>query len=616
MEAEWFIGRDGQTFGPFSFDQLVASAKDGSLSKDDFAWRPGMAEWGIAGSIPGVWLPPALPVPIKANTASVPNLGEHSVSPGSGSAHAPDPAPTSSGLPDAPSQTNFIARHWRGELSLAKSYWLVGALLTFVVIIVAALVGEILGSADLTPTAAGVWLTAFLVAICALTIWQLVGIWRSAGNHIKSTGRSGWAIAARVMVVFGAVKALTDFSSLVGPMLSASVQLAAGIDNTPPHEIRLMRDGKEIELSGGMPFGTADSLRKFLDAAPTVKIVHLNSVGGLLSEGYQLQKLFRDRQIATYTAVDCVSACTMAFLGGEQRYLSEKGRLGFHSANFGGLDQNELPDVNREMRAVLVAHGAPSQFIDKAITTDAASMWYPSHEELIAANIVTAIVDPSNFAMSGIPGWRDDSLLERSLAQIPYMRALKQNNATAYKKLSKRYVDAVRAGRSQLELTAAVHSVFTTEILPGYMAIAPDLALIRYWRSQIGELKHLAGTNADLCLEFMNITPRRQLDSLKQFPAHLLDEDMASLANLIEATHAAPAPQATDQEALQEDTLAVFANLEKSMPGASVIAIEPHKHMDKPLLVCGSIVAFYDAVLALPPERAGRFLRSVAAENK
>ncbi len=611
VDAQWFIGRDGQSFGPFSLAQLISFVSDGTLRQDDLAWRQGLQEWSVASSIPGLWLPPNL-----SEKSTWPSLAEDDLA----RAPASDAvAPRSVSADPEQKQTresNFWVRHWRGELSLVKSYWLVGTLLTIVLIFLAALFGEALGAADLTPTAVGIWLTAFLVAICTFTVWQLVGIWRSAGNHMRITKRRGWALAARVMVVLSAIRAISDFSSQIAPMLSASVQLATGQDDIPPHSVRLMRDGEEIELSGGMPFGTADSLRTFLDAAPTVKVVHLNSVGGLLAEGYKLQKLLRERQLITYTSVDCVSACTIAFLGGSHRYLSEKGRLGFHSANFGGLDQKDLPEVNREMRAVLIAHGAPSHFVERAVATDASSMWYPSHQELVDAKIITAVVDSSNFAMSGVRGWQDNAALEQALSAAPYARALKQNNTPAYQKLAAKFAESMKAGRSELELTAAIHSVFTTEILPGYMRVARDLPLIRYWKSQIAEIRHLADTNANLCLEFLNVIPRRQWDPLRHFPPHLVEEDMASLVHLIETTHTMPAPAPADHELLQEDTLAAFASLESAMPGASAIAIEPQKYTDKPQLVCGSIVAFYDAVLALPPDRAGRFLRSVSAENQ
>src|SRR5689334_24583538 len=50
------------------------------------------------------------------------------------------------------------------------------------------------------------------------------------------------------------------------------------------HQIRLVNAGFEIEFSGGMGQGSADELSRMLDANPAVRVIHLNSHGGLVSE--------------------------------------------------------------------------------------------------------------------------------------------------------------------------------------------------------------------------------------------------------------------------------------------------------------------------------------------
>jgi len=40
---------------------------------------------------------------------------------------------------------------------------------------------------------------------------------------------------------------------------------------------------------------------------PASGVVHLNSIGGRVGEGYQIYQMVRDRKLATYTATDCVS---------------------------------------------------------------------------------------------------------------------------------------------------------------------------------------------------------------------------------------------------------------------------------------------------------------------
>ena len=164
-------------------------------------------------------------------------------------------------------------------------------------------------------------------------------------------------------------------------------------EDIPPYKLRFLRNGTEIELAGGMPFGTADALKKLLDAAPAVRIIRLNSIGGRVGEGYQIYEIVRDRQLATYTSISCVSACAIAFLGGSRRYLSNTARLGFHSISLGGLDQKDWPDINSDLRRMLVEHGAPPWFVEKALSTAADSMWYPLNQELIAAKIITQVVD-------------------------------------------------------------------------------------------------------------------------------------------------------------------------------------------------------------------------------
>jgi uncharacterized membrane protein YhaH (DUF805 family) len=54
---EWYVGRDGQSFGPFEFPALFDSAQRGELRKDDFVWRTGMDDWCHAGGISELWRP-------------------------------------------------------------------------------------------------------------------------------------------------------------------------------------------------------------------------------------------------------------------------------------------------------------------------------------------------------------------------------------------------------------------------------------------------------------------------------------------------------------------------------------------------------------------------------
>ncbi len=95
---------------------------------------------------------------------------------------------------------NYLVRHWRGELSLGTSYWVNGFLGTFLIIIVAKTLDAAEDSMSLKLYAA-LSLIVFTTAIL-ISIWQLVGIWRSASNN----GASIWVLLAKVGVIFGIVR--------------------------------------------------------------------------------------------------------------------------------------------------------------------------------------------------------------------------------------------------------------------------------------------------------------------------------------------------------------------------------------------------------------------------
>jgi hypothetical protein len=612
MGSKWYVARDCKTYGPFTPEEMSAGVRDNELRRDDLVWCEGMPQWQPSGEVPGLWPPPNLPpppapAPVREQARSPAVVAQDSargnVQPlGEGQAGA---------VQKAPRRAGFIVRHWRGELTLAQAYWGVGVLLGLVVVGLSHVFGAWASRANLSPVSSGIAMASFLVFLCVVAIWQLAGIWRAAGNHIRSTGRKGWARVARVAVVIGALRATFDFSTVVGPMLSESLMLATGRETIPAYRLRLLRGNTEVELAGGMPFGTADAVRRMLDAAPGVQVLHLNSTGGRVSEGYQIYQIIRDRNLATYTATDCVSACTIAFLGGSQRYLSTKAKLGFHSLSFGGVDQSRLPDINADLRAMLAKHGAPAWFIEKALSTSANSMWYPTNQDLFDAKIVTRVVDPDQFALSGVGNWSDKEGLERGLLSLPLYALIKDNDPDGFKELAGRFAEAVRLGKSGPELIEDVQSVLADKILPKYLRVAPDAASHRYWRSQVAEMEHLSRSDAALCVAFT--FPERRAPGFnlnKLVPPALLAEDIAALTDLV--GQAIRTPHTQKPKNIDEEFDGVFGRISARIPGAQDILGQPTKFLDQPRVLCDALVAFYTDILSLPPSRSGPMLRALA----
>jgi hypothetical protein len=157
------------------------------------------------------------------------------------------------------------------------------------------------------------------------------------------------------------------------------------------HRIRLLLGGSELEFSGGMSAGVTQELRQALDANPRIGVVHLNSAGGLVSEGRQMFQLIHERQLITTTDKYCVSACALAFLGGRERYLAPAARLGFHGEFSDVVSKSTVLAAEQTDMLFMRSLGIPADFVDKAFSTPSDQLWMPTVSELEAANVITGV---------------------------------------------------------------------------------------------------------------------------------------------------------------------------------------------------------------------------------
>lgn len=512
-------------------------------------------------------------------------------------------------------QTNFIVKHWRGDYSLGISYWVFGSLLTVVVVAIATMIGSTSDSHDLGAESSGFIILTSYIFFIALTIWQLVGIWRSADKHHQRGGKRIWAGLAKVMVVLGLFSAVAEFSTQGIPLISEGTKLLVGIDDTPPHSIRLLRDGTELELAGGMPFGTTDAISKFLDAAPSIQVLHLNSQGGRMNEAFKLYKLIKAKNLITYTSTECASACSFAFLAGRERYISENGRLGFHSASIGESNGDIVQELNYDIRQTLRTHGVPDSFINQALSTSPNDMWYPSANELLAANVIDSVVDSRYFGLSGVTQWRDAHKIESEFLTNPIYSVLAQYDQENYVKLRNILVSGIQKGRPQIEIQSDIRSILVAQLIPKYLKLAPDEVLIRYWRSQIAEMKYFEKLNPQYCADFVYPQYANSvLDLQSLIPSNLMMDDIDSLVAVIKGVAVNP-QESTANSKTQADLKAVMMKIKKKHPNTLRVIANPENYKNDPDSLCKSIITLYSEILALPSNsRSGAVLRHMLSE--
>lgn len=55
MSQQWYLSRQGQRFGPYSWEQLRGFAGSGLVAPEDFAWSDGMPGWVKAAEVEGLF---------------------------------------------------------------------------------------------------------------------------------------------------------------------------------------------------------------------------------------------------------------------------------------------------------------------------------------------------------------------------------------------------------------------------------------------------------------------------------------------------------------------------------------------------------------------------------
>lgn len=88
-----------------------------------------------------------------------------------------------------------------------------------------------------------------------------------------------------------------------------------------------------ISITGELEFGDAVAFQRKTERVGEAVVV-LHSPGGNAAAGISIGRAIRKRGFVTVVppSVNCASACAWAWLGGVQRLMGERARIGFHAA--------------------------------------------------------------------------------------------------------------------------------------------------------------------------------------------------------------------------------------------------------------------------------------------
>ncbi|MDB5360209.1 MAG: putative rane protein [Rhodospirillales bacterium] len=595
--ANWHVIVGGEPRGPLAFTELLALVRGGTLTPEDKVWEPGEPSWRPASEIEGLFVPPPT-MAGQALAAKAP--GDEVVQDENGSSDfASGPRPHLSGSEVATAapavRANYVVRHWRGELPLGVAYWVNGFLGN---IATTAIVFAILASTSdsrnlIIPVVA---LLATWISVVIVIVWQVVGTWRSAN---RST-RHGWAALAMLMIIGGVVKDGHMLVKQAWPQLADAFQAAIGDPDFGPRGVRTLRDGTELEISGGFARGQADVFRAALANAPKAHVVHLDSFGGRVAEAVQIRDMIIARGMDTFVAKQCQSACIIVFLGGQRRWLAAGAVLGFHSASFGGVDY-----VNQDFRSAFSAAGVPAWFVTKALGTPSSSIWNPSVSELINAKVVTEVAPDEMFAVSGYGPAPTGETLKKALNSEPDLQAIRKADGSHWSELEDTWVQTGLKGLpiSDFSLALRSHMHAASERLRRQ---APDDVTLALADLMFRELNVLQKADPELCWQYLR---SGGIDLTKYLPQDLVTLEVTVMNQiLVEGTKNPTQPPSAElggrliEKAL---LLAVKDGVDLKKLSKNLADDAPHA------LLCPAYAQVLMSASELPPEEDAAFIRYI-----
>lgn len=496
----------------------------------------------------------------------------------------------------------FFHRHYNGDYSLARSYWVNTLLVSLFAPLAGVLLLPWLGQNFPARYGSAGFLVITTLGIVAW-FWAVAGTWASANKHTQRGGRSGWASAAKVMIVLGVLRTFGDIGNMM-PTLQEHIRVASGAQLGSSTKLEVRSDGRSILLSGGINDGSAEELDKALQMAPAVTTVVLSSEGGWIREGQMLAGVIRERGLNTYVEGYCASACTIAFLAGKERAADPAAKIGFHaSRSVGSMEATPPPQETAQLRTLYRNAGLPDSFVRQALDTPHAKMWHPPHELLLSAGVLTRrSMGGETAALS--TAVRSKEALVADFKTVELFALLAERSPKDFEVLMDAAWGKMQQGATDAEVTTATRAKLTAT-LPRFLPLASDETLVAYQALMQEQLEALRERDVTACVE-MAFPSGQPMNVVGNMPPELAKRELALMTKVLREADAArgikPSQQALARVAqraaagMTEDHLAVFSD-------------EPTRRRSPPALTCNAAINFFAGLNAIPVAERGRALR-------
>jgi hypothetical protein len=510
---------------------------------------------------------------------------------------------------------NYFARHWRGELPLPVSYWVNGPLSCVLVAILGRFVLALGAVVTLkTTVAAGILLYMLSFAV---SVWQIVGTWRSASRHVGRGGRGGWATFAKGVLVLGALNLARFTACSTVPQIVEFSNILAGDNNLPSYEIRVLPGGTEVEFHGGIRAGSARELERILAAALQVKVLHVNSPGGRLREAAYMAELVRKRGLVTYTSEICLSAGTLVFIAGKERVVSARAKIGFHQAWLPGMTEWQRRSSDESLRQTMRHAGVSDDFITHVLATPHDRMWFPTIQEMRTAGVITSESFGERFAVSGeILRSSSPQDIDNAWGNLPFFRAIKDLEPETYRRMIEEFSTAVRSGRSESEAIRIAQGTANQLVLK-YLPKASNEAMRAMRDLWVAMLERFKDEDSQACIAVFS--PKSIASDHDYSRGNRLitgwygTTNLAVIEKVLRSTAEGIAPQ-LDAVTADKDLAQIRSNLSLIYGDELDLMAQVDRWMEHSSRVCEILLSYYRETQRIPEQRQGNLLRYMLSE--
>jgi ATP-dependent protease ClpP protease subunit len=498
----------------------------------------------------------------------------------------------------------YFKRHWRGELSLAVSFWVNFVLVTIIRFLLESWLAE--SSAMNNPMVGAQIASAYIFVTLALIYpWQLVGLWRSAVNHAERSERALWSSLAKIVVGVSLIQTVVSLNAL-WPTYRYLYQTGFRPDKLGDYQVELADNRQLIHLEGGFGLGIAREVEQLIAENPSVNGIILDSVGGRVSEGRELSKIILSNGLDTYTLTGCHSACGIAFISGKKRYMAKGANLAFHQYRAGLKSVESTTDLTAEQTrdlAIFRKQGISQKFMDRLYSAKSDDFWYPTIYDMLTSGVIHEIVDPTTLISLNY-NWFNASELDNSLKGTPGFSAIKEHDPEIYQQIITVLGAQLENGASLIEIQGALENYIGILARKSFSKTS-DRALIMYANASVIRKKKLERTDPILCMKSLFPQQYGALDPVKYYSDEEIMPMMDALGLIVADSYIFTNP-AVNADAAVEVLTQIKAQL-----GEDSRYLEPSQLRNKAEYskACKTFIRINEAVLSNPSEVAGNVFR-------